>query len=217
MNTVLVDRTNIAVLKPVIIALMQKTTLIGLDIETHDADRHDGLNKFMRCDEDGRKAKNKKLVFDARRTTVCGLSLYPDGQDYAFYFNINHADQENRLHWAEVQEVLDSRPPNAYWVIHNAPFERVMLRAAVGYDVERYICTLQLAVSVYGPDNYDLNRFFAADFAAVRPLLMEAQKLFATYSYGDEMTTPQAELFAKIVGKESDASYSYNGLIDGIA
>lgn len=216
-KTVLVDRSNIHVLKPVIIDLVSKAALTGLDIETHDADRHEGLNRFMRCDGDGRKAKNRKLVFDARRTTVTGLSLHPDGADYAFYFNLAHADVENRLTWAEVKEVLDARPETGYWVIHNAAFERVMMRAALGYDVTRYICTLQMAVSAYGPDNYDLNRFYAADFAPVRPLLSDAQTLFRTYNYGDEMTTPQAELFAKIVGKESDASYSYNGLVHGVA
>lgn len=216
-KTVLVDRRNFAFLKPALLDLVSKAGLTGLDIETHDADRHDGLNRFMRCDEDGRKAKNKKLVFDTRRTTVTGLSIYPDGADYSFYFNLAHADIENRLRWDEVKEILDARPEGARWVIHNAAFERVMLAASLGYEVTDYICTMQLCVSAYGPDNYDLTKFYQASFEPLRPLLGAAQTVFATHEYGKEKNSEQQDLFNKIVAKESDASYSYNGLVDSIS
>lgn len=215
-TTVLVDRRNYQLMKPAILDLFKGASLIGLDIETHDDDRHDGLNKFMKVNDEGFKAKNKKLVFDARRTTLCGLSIYPDDAAYAFYFNLGHADAENRLTWGEVAETLAAKEPGARWVIHNAPFEWVMLRATTGWQLTDYICTLQMAVSAYGPDNYDINKFYQASFEALRPLLSTAQTLFASYRHSDDMTTEQAELFAKIVGKESDASYSYNGLVDTI-
>lgn len=119
---------------------------------------------------------------------VIDCPLYPDGQDYAFHFNINHADQENRLRWEEVRKVLDSRPPNAYWVIHNAPFDRVMLRAAVSYDVERYICTLQLAVSVYEPmpaQHYDPKRVKAWPIAAEPKLDGLRVQVWVDYETGE--------------------------------
>lgn len=212
----LIDRRNYAETKQNIIKQVKASSLIGFDIETHDADRHEGLNRAMRCDEDGRKAGNKKLLFDIRRTTVVGLSIYPDGAQGGYYFNLNHADVENRLTWGEVKEILDARNDNAYWVIHNAPFEIVMMKMSLGYDVTRYIDTLQLCVSAYGPDNYDIDKFYRASFSPLFPLMKEALKVFQGYKYGEEMNAEQAELFSKIVAKESDAAYSYNGLVKAL-
>jgi DNA polymerase I-like protein with 3'-5' exonuclease and polymerase domains len=216
-TAVLVDRRNYIQLAPVIKDMLSKTALVGFDIETHDADRHEGLNRAMKVDADGHKAGNKRLLFDHRRTTLCGLSLYCDGSPYSFYLNVGHSDAENRLDWSEVKDILDARSPQTYWVIHNSAFEIVMLRSSVGYTVERYIDTMMMAVSAYGPDEYDAQAFINADFAKVWPILDDARLVFAGWQPGEEMTSEQSDLFSKVAGKASDAAHSYNGLVASIA
>jgi hypothetical protein len=121
---VLVDRTNWLSLQPQLLATVSAAQLMGFDIETHDADRHQGLNDLMAIDDDG-KGHNKKLIFDTNRTTVTGFSIYPDDTDTAYYFNLAHADELNRLSFPEVQCLLDAF--KGYYVIHNAAFEIVMM------------------------------------------------------------------------------------------
>src|SRR5688572_7851687 len=69
----------------------------GLDCETQDEARHDGLNQY-----------NNKIrhVFDHRRTTMTGFSTYVEGSDTAYYFNLAHADVANRLPVNVVHDVL---------------------------------------------------------------------------------------------------------------
>ena len=90
-NRVLVDKTNWQTLKDQILNIVSTTQLMGFDIETHDEDRHEGLNALMKIDDEGHR-HGQKLIFDTNRTTVTGFSIYPDDTDTAYYFNLAQAD-----------------------------------------------------------------------------------------------------------------------------
>ena len=45
---------------------------------------------------DALKLESKKTIFDIRRTVITGLSVYADGADRCWYFNLFHDDEENR-------------------------------------------------------------------------------------------------------------------------
>lgn len=215
--TKLVDARNIDALEAEILEAMAPASLIGLDIETHDKDRHEGLNRIMKVDEDGRKSKAKKLVFDTRRTTLCGLSIWPLGSLYSYYFNLGHADVHNRIPFERVQRILSARKVGAYWVIHNAAFENVMLKTTVGYTVEDYVCSMQLAVSHHGPDEYRIEDLVRAEFPEMINLFKKAQKVFIDWDGKSEMTPAQADILSSLTSKDSDAPHSYPGAIDTIS
>lgn len=159
-NTILLDRRNYETELPRIVKAVAACQFCGLDVETQDDARHAGLNLFMKVNEDTRKrAGNKKLVFDHRRTVMTGFSVYPEGCDRAWYINLAHADVENRLTWDEVKRILDARPANGFWLSHNAPFELVMFAACHGLDLDNVICTMQLSVTAFGDDVYDIDLF----------------------------------------------------------
>jgi hypothetical protein len=99
-KSMLIDQRNWLDMKDQLIAETSQADFVGFDIETHDADRHQGLTDFMKS--------TKKLVFDTNRTTVVGFSIYTPGSDTAYYFNLGHADVENRLEWLDVKTLLDS-------------------------------------------------------------------------------------------------------------
>lgn len=183
----------------------------GIDCETHDRNRHDGLNAF----------NNKtRHVFDHRRTTMTGMSFYPDGTDTAYYVNLNQADVENRISGALVPTILGLKPANITWVSHNAPFELVMFEQC--YDVrellENIVCTLQMAVSDHGPDEYDLQTFYNAQLP-IRPIVPDILQSFATYDrekQGKNLNPDQQFVLGQFVGKETDAAFSYNGFVKSI-
>lgn len=212
----LVDATNFDQLVDEICARVSKSELIGFDIEAHDHDRHEGLNKFRKIDDEG-FAHEKKLVFDTRRTTVTGFSIYPDDTDAAFYINLGHSDVEKRVPWEKARRILDARRDTAMWVIHNAPYELVMMQNSLGYKVERFICTLQMAVSAYGPDEYSFDTFMAAGLGGMQKLIPSIMKTFAGFQRGQQMTPAQSEVFAQVVSKDSVAAHSYNGFVKEIA
>lgn len=186
--------------------------VIGIDCETHDRDRHPGLNAF----------NNKtRHVFDHRRTTMTGMSVYPRGGDTAYYINLNQRDAENRLPAEIVKIVLAMRPPNVPWVAHNAPYELVMFEQC--YDVvdelQDIVCTLQMAVSDHGPDEYDLDKFYNTKLP-IYPILDDILKSFASYDrekQGKSLNADQQFVLGQFIGKESDSSFSYNGYIKSIA
>ncbi len=220
-KTTLVDKRNYYSILPQIVNELRQDpppAYLGLDIETHDADRHDGLNEFMSVNDDGHKAGNRPLVFDVNRTTLCGLSIYVDGSDTAYYFNIGHADVHNRLDWDQVESVLSARQPKTRVIAHNLAFELVMLKQTVGYDLpEDALCSLQLCVSAYNPDTYDPAKFIHANFDPLFPILKEARTLFNGWEPGKELSTEQVDLMSKVVGKQSSAAWSYNGIADSIS
>lgn len=210
-NRVLVDRTNWHTLQPQLLATVSASTLMGFDIETHDADRHQGLNDLMGIDGDG-NGHNKKLIFDTNRTTVTGFSIYPDDTDTAYYFNLAHADELNRLNFAEVKPLLDAF--KGYYVIHNAAFEIVMMEKAlnVGYKLPhgRVLDTMILCVTAYNSDTYSKSVFANTPLTGLYKLLPDIKVAYAT---GD--TEKQEDLVNKFCAKESDAAHSYNGFIKG--
>lgn len=163
METVLVDRRNIETELPKMVAAVAAASFIGLDCETHDDNRHEGLNTLMKVnDETRKKAGNSRLMFDMRRTVVTGFSIYPEGSPTAWYINLGHADVHNRVTFDEVREVLDARKTGAHWIAHNAPYELTVFRNSLGYLLTDIICTMQLSVTAFGDDNYDIVEFQAA-------------------------------------------------------
>lgn len=215
---VLVDNRNFDEMLPKIISEMQTAELIGLDTETQDDERHEGLNIFMAVDPKTRKkSTGKKLVFDINRTTMTGFSVHVEGSRFSYYINLAHADVENRVPVSKARQIIDAKPASAAWIIHNAPFELVMFFKCHGIELTDVICTLQMAVSAYGPDEYTLENFNAAGMGGFRKLVGSISKAFRGYTGGrNNMNAEQAELFAQITAKESDADHSYNGFVKAI-
>ena len=210
----LVDRRN---LKEVLIKLtpiLAKTQLLGFDIETHDALRHEGLNQLMKIDDDGKKSAGSKLIFDTNRTTVTGFSLYPDGTDESYYFNLAHADTENCISFDEVRPLLDAY--EGYYVIHNAPFEIVMLEKGLNTKWKlphgKVIDTLILCVTAYNSDTYTKSEFAKRQLTGLYKLIPD---IMVAYGSGD--VERQEDLVNKFCAKESDAVHSYNGFVKEFA
>jgi DNA polymerase I-like protein with 3'-5' exonuclease and polymerase domains len=217
-NRHLVDLRTWDALLPQMVAELSASKLTGIDIETHDDDRHAGLNAFMNVNPKTRKkSPQTPLVFDTRRTTVTGISLYTDGSPNAYYVNLAHADIENRLPWVAVKYLLDLRPDDGWFVAHNAPYELTMLKASLNYDIPRIICTLQLAVTAYGPDEYDPYLLHGANLNTFKPLFREIEQHFLNYTPGTELSSIQQEVLNKVISKQSSAQHSYNGFVKDIS
>lgn len=211
---ILVDMRNWDSLKDAIIQEMANSKITGVDIETHDADRHDGLNRAMKVSDEGHKSSTAKLVFDTNRTVVTGFSVYADGQDHAFYVNLAHADIDNRIPWSEARQILEAIPASAIHIAHNAPYERTMLGKSLGHTLrENVVCTMQLAVSAFNGDTYDVDDFLQPGFGGIEKLFSAVRREFYSYSPGDPLTNEQEELLYKVVAKESTAEHSYNGFV----
>lgn len=204
--SVLVDRRNFNVVFPALIEKIKNAPYCGVDIETHNGKAHDGIKQFNK--------KGNRNAFDIRRTVVTGISFYPEGDTCAYYVNLNQLDAGNRLSIEEVKNLLVAK----LWIIHNAKFELTMMMATYGIDFDPYICTYQLAVSAFGPDNYDIGKFCAAGLGEIGKLLPEISRAFVNYDMNSGKVTPeQAELIGKVCGKSSDAAHSYNGWVKEIA
>lgn len=212
---VLVDRRNFAAVFPFILENVLATQMLGFDIETEDSGRHDGLNQYMKVDEDGKKSANTKLVFDVPRTTICGFSLWPEGHKYRYYFNLAHADVANRLTLEEVMPIFNQY--KGFYIAHNASFELTMCRAGWKIILEKMLCSLTLCVTAYGPDEYSQEAFYSKGIENFQPLIPEAERLFRDFEWGAELTAAQGNLLGKVIAKESDASHSYNGWVSDIA
>ena len=210
----LVDRRNLNAILPQLAATLAKTQLLGFDIETHDALRHEGLNQLMKVDEDGKKAAGSKLIFDTNRTTVTGFSLYPDGTDESYYFNLAHADSENCISFDEVRHLLDAY--EGYYVIHNAPFEIVMLEKGLNTKWKlphgKVIDTLILCVTAYNSDTYTKSEFAKRQLTGLYKLIPDIM-----VAYGSNDIERQEDLVNKFCAKESDAAHSYNGFVKEFA
>lgn len=218
-KTQLVDATNFDHFEPIVRAELGAAQLVGVDCETHDDNRHEGLNRFCGYDPvTRRKPKNKPTVFDMRRIEICGASIHVDGSDTAYYFNLGHADAQNRIPHGRFRRLLEAKSPDAIWVAHNAPFERTVFKRCLDWDFgPQLICSLQLCVSAYNPDEYSSERFMGASLNGFRGLLPELMRVSVNYDPKRAMTPEQFKVFNKIVGKESDAEHSYNGWVDSIA
>jgi DNA polymerase I-like protein with 3'-5' exonuclease and polymerase domains len=217
-TAILVDNRNWADLKEALLAEMAASPLTGLDIETNDARRHEGLNKLMKVDDEGFKGGNTKLIFDTNRTDITGFSIYADGEDHAFYVNIGHADIENRLPWSEAKQILDAIPESACHVAHNAPYERTMLRKSLGHNLgSNVICTMQLAVTAFNGDTYSVDDFLKPGLGGITKLVPAINREYYSYNPGDALTNEQEELLFKVIAKESKSDHSYNGFVKSIA
>lgn len=211
----LIDARNPEMLNTLKEKILQAQQPVGFDIETHDNNRHQGLNDFMNLSPKSTKFKSsKKLVFDINRTTLCGFSVYVRGDDTVYYANAAHADEENRLDPELVHDFIHFISQNCLKVIHNYPFERTMCLKTTNVDLGwNYVDTLQMAVSAYNSDQYDLETFRKSDLRGIKRLIPEIRKTFAGCQDLRKLDTAQQELLQKVIGKESKAEHSYNGFV----
>lgn len=232
-QSILVDARNIDALEEQIIAELQAAILAGFDLETQDVNAHEGIKALRKETEIGDKLAKGKSVFDWNAMVVTGFSLYPDGSPNAYYFNLNQADVENRLPWERAKAILDAKPANCSFVCHNAPFELTVMKTAYGYELKDVICTLQMAVSAYGPDEYDRSLYPLSGLGDIVSLFPDAERLFGKRAEvmnanieqdvddeetkNERLSPKQNELLIKVIGKSSIASYSYNGLVRTMA
>jgi DNA polymerase I-like protein with 3'-5' exonuclease and polymerase domains len=215
LKSVLVDQRNWTDLKDQLIAEVSQSGLVGFDIETQDHNRHEGLNLFMKVNDDGIKSTAKKLIFDTRRTVVTGFSWYCDESDTAYYLNLAHADVENRIPWSEAKQILDARQEDSNWICHNGPFEITMMRTSLDHELTNVICTLQLAVSAFNEDQYPEDKMLGGGFGAMTNLFPAIAEAFAEMDPFGDLTEKQADLLGKIIGKTSTATHSYNEIAKG--
>jgi DNA polymerase I-like protein with 3'-5' exonuclease and polymerase domains len=207
LKTVLVDRRNVAALLPTILDELRNAKVYGLDCETQDRDRHEGLNVYNNA---------TRLVFDHRRTVMTGFSTFVEGSDTAYYFNLAHADEENRL-GADVAEQVIEAGKAAICVAHNAPFELVMFFQCLGIELHNVVCTLQMAVSHHGPDEYDLKTFYDSPLpVAFHKVAQDVIRGWDGWEPGSSISGERQELLTKFIAKESKAAQSYNGFVDSI-
>lgn len=193
------------------LAEISTAQVLGLDCETQDEARHAGLNAYNNL---------KRHVFDHRRTTMTGFSFYAEGSDTAWYVNLAHADVANRMPRARAMQLIAAIGPDCLILSHNAPFELVMFHQCLGVVLKNVLCTLQLAVTHHGPDEYDPQRFFAQPLTAMARHAKAILQAFASYNpetRGRNLTSEQAELLSAFIGKTSKAAHSYNGFVSDIA
>jgi DNA polymerase I-like protein with 3'-5' exonuclease and polymerase domains len=182
--------------------------VLGLDCETQQRNRHEGLDHI------------RKLIFDHRRTVMTGFSWYRQGSDTAYYVNLNHADVENRLPETFVTDLFSLRKPDSIIISHNAPYEITMFQQCYGIELTDVICSMQLAVTHHGPDNYDITRFNRTPLTAIRPLVGSILEEFADYDPerdGRNLNPDQSFVYSQFGGKQTDASHSYNGFVKSLA
>lgn len=199
----LVDNRNINIMLPFLIERVKNAPFTGFDIETENSHAHEGIKKF------NQKGKN---VFDIRRTVVTGFSIYPEGDQFGYYINLNHRDIENRVPYEVIYPLLEEMQKKTL-IIHNAVFEKTIMRMCYGYEIHNYVDTLQLAVTAYGPDNYSFSTFCAKDLGEIRKLLPDISQAFEFWDGVSELNPRQAELVGQVCGKSSEAAHSYNGWV----
>lgn len=217
-NIILIDNRNFDQWIDRIVAEVSNAGLVGLDIETHDANRHEGFNRIMKVDDDGFKGGNTKLLFDTNRSVITGFSIYCDESDTAYYVNLAHADIENRLPWVQARKILDCKKSSSYWLCHNAVYEMTLLRKCLGYHLGNYVCTMQLAVSAWNEDTYSKDDLALPGLGEIPSLFPKVNRLFSTFTGNNprDMDNEQAEVFNKVVAKESKAAHSWIGYMKTI-
>lgn len=209
-KTVLIDaRTPEDVLEAALIEFSQ-SDVIGLDCEGHDANKHAGLAKVA----------EKKFAWDMRRAVMTGFSWYCDGSDCAYYVNLDHLDQENKLSHDFAKNLISLRKEGAVFISHNLPFELAMFKSCLDIDLPDSICSMQLAVSHHNPDNYNIERFNRTPLNGLRPLIPSILQEFAGVDAKEgsrNLNADQQFVFSQFIGKASDAAWSYNGHVKTMA
>lgn len=210
----LVDARNFHMIAPQVIAKMQDPNIkyMGFDCETEDSRKHPGLLAQQ-------KAKNGKgIIFDIRRTVITGASMYfGDSDGVAYYFNLGHADVENRIAWDDFYKVLEARHDGLQMVCHNAVYERTVFLGVKDYLLKNLICSMYLCVTAYNTDTYNLGALPSAIMNGIKPLIGDIVKTWSDYVPGKELTPAQADVYYKFAGKESTSAWAYNGIIKTIA
>lgn len=221
---ILIDARNIDQYEAIITEQINTSPLVGFDLETQDVNAHQGIKTMRKENEEGDKTGDK-VVFDWRRMTVTGISLYPSNCNTAYYINLTHADVVNRVEWPRIKKILEAKGENTSFICHKAPFELTVMRNSLDFTLRDVICTLQMAVSAYGPDEYNIHNYAFHNLGDIPTLFEQARDLFATQAPGtipdddldpDEVKSKklnprQQDLLSKVIGKTSVATYSYNG------
>lgn len=190
---------------------LSNCTLYGVDCETQGTKAHAGIKKMN---------TGKKLIFDHRRTVVTGFSWYVDNSDVAYYVNLAHSDHENRLPDSFVFRWYNALPEGAMGIAHNAPYELTTFKQTYDLWLPNLVCSMQLAVTTHGPDNYDVAKFMSEPLYGIRPLVADITKAFSTYDrekQGRNLTPDQAFVYGQFAGKSSKAAHSYNGHVNKIS
>jgi hypothetical protein len=214
---VLIDARNHREWLPLLKAEIREADFIGFDYETEDSRRHAGINEFCGYKPDGTKGEKTKTVFDFKRTTICGASFYTEldrAKDRAYYLNFGHADVENRLSNDVLLELLATKQDEAYWVAHNAPFEQLVTMSCLGARLEGLICTLQMAVSAYGPDQYAHQSWLGSgqgELAKLLPAIIEKSITGLKDPDKMEFSPELQDLVFKVIAKTADGAMSWNG------
>jgi DNA polymerase I-like protein with 3'-5' exonuclease and polymerase domains len=206
-NSVLVDSRNIDVFLPLVISKVKTAPYTGFDLETHNGNAHEGIKKLN---------SEGKNVFDIRRTVVTGFSVYPEGDNLCYYINLNHRDTENRIPYEKIAPLLEEMQKHTL-IIHNAQFEKIMMRMCYNYEIFNYIDTLQLCVSAYSSDSYSFDKFCSTDLGEIRKLLPAISQAFENWDGYAELNPKQAELVGQVCGKQSEAAHSYNGFLKSVS
>lgn len=209
-KTVLIDARTPEHVIQAALAELSACKKYGVDCETEDSNAHEGLKVIQK----------KKFIVDHRRANITGFSWYVAGSDTAYYVNLMHADVENRMPDSFVYLWYAALPKDAMGVSHNAPYELVSFKARYNLWLPNLVCSMQLAVTHHGPDNYDKRKFYDANLSAIRPLVPSIIQEFATYDPEKQrrnLTADQAFVYGQFAGKASKAAHSYNGWVDTIA
>lgn len=220
----LIDARNIDEMYPIILEEIKAAGINGFDLETFD-EAHEALIKY-------RKSKPQSLIFDVRRTTIAGFSIYPDNGEISYYFNIFHADVENRIPLKKVMPLIEAMQDKKKLIIaHNSVFEITMVASDWGIDLcknENVICTMIMGVTAYNPDEFRLEDFIEQGIKPMgvakkgeKSILQQVQEQFVPDEQGRvdkyNLSAKQRKLVGKVVGKSSTAAFSYNGMVSNIS
>ena len=216
---ILVDRTNIQEYDAFFMEQFKtEANLVGYDLESSQRDAHEGIKKLMKIDDDG-FSHGKKLIFDFKRTKITGCSFYfgKTHPDKAFYVNFAHADTENNLDISYLLKWIETaKQHNNTLIIHNVPYEYCVHLGSYGQVLPATLCSMQLCITAYNPDEYKKSELPMALSRGIRPLIPEIERAFANYEHG-KLTFQQEEILGKFCSKTGKASHSYEGIVKEIS
>lgn len=218
-TNILVDRNNIQEWDVFFMEQVKiEGNLWGYDIETSNREAHDGIKKLMKIDDEG-FSHGKKLLFDFKRSKITGASFYfgKTHPDKAFYVNFGHADTHNTIDISYLLKWMETgKRHNNTLVIHNVPYEYCVHRGSYDQVLPNTLCSMQLCITAYNPDEYKKNDLPMALSRGVRPLIHEIEQAFGDYEQG-KLTFKQEEVLGKFCSKTGKASHSYEGIVKEIA
>ena len=218
-QNILVDRNNIQDWDVFFMEQVKTpNNLIGYDIETSQRDAHEGIKKLMKIDEDG-FSHGKKLLFDFKRTKITGASFYfgKTHPDKAFYINFGHADTQNTIDISYLLKWMETaKQHNNTLIIHNVPYEYCVHRGSYDQVLPNTLCSMQLCVTAYNPDEYHKNNLQAAVLRGIKPLIPEIEREFSNYEQG-KLTFKQEEVLGKFCAKSGKATHAYEGIVKEIS